>query len=1025
MNCEQIDFNENATAKYNWSNADVRFSKGYESSLGVSFGQIVPVDYVYNYRLFGPFSTSGQVQKIKPSGGGFLLKSGGECSYPSVNFAKSRFPNPGEEGSNDYRDRTEKSYSDWDKNYQDYDEKAIPLTHVIYNPNVTKVNLTIKIDRLADMVEKSIGDVEDPELEAGARIPAVLNIRVETGAIDVNGIETVTYATNFQISALVENGVSIDLGNPRADDGQEILGCDIKEVLGGIGTGRGGLYEYFELESPFIRDRGIPDERYNTSSMYTSTLNRFIRVTKFSHESNSTLVDKEVSVEKISEVQEFVLNYPYSATVATVVDARVFSSIPIRTFDCKLKQVRIPSNYSPTLPNGYDKRRYKKACQLGQIDTNIYEGDWNGNFNWGWTDNPAWILYDMLTDFRYGLGNHIEAETINKWDLYNIARYCDAVDDNGNFVGVQNNDGGLEPRFSCNIMFSAETKIYDALNTITAIFRGSIYYSKDSVEFTDDRPKDAVALFNNQNVRNGAFSYSTYKREEQFNTIEVIYIDQNEDFKTKTELVEDSQDIRKRGVFKKTLDVIGVTSKAQARRAAWHVIYQTTKENQIVSFECGNEILLCRPGDFIHIEDELKTGSINYGRVMEIDQDNYWIKINNPFSSDYEKKIKVYIPVEESSFNSGYLGSSSQIKELEIESYVNDDFGCTLFIKENSINSNLIEFIPKGSAYRSRLINRSSDVYKILSISDSEDAYEVTAHKYLETKYDEIEALEAGQEVPYTEIVAGDELKPFYTSDLPNYVFSWTSDLTSYPNYRLSTSTYGANQNGKYSWNTSYVRESEFFGDVTVTLLSKWDFTLSYRETPDCVINPVPVKLIDSAGNQRYKDGKTTYSNGINYDKTWWIEGVCTYSANPQYEKTSRKMAWILSDNQFGYGFDENNPMGNPEVILDNESTSCDEGGGFEASPPADEGIGIGFGSQEVFPGSYLLPSNQNPTDFVDDNGDSFVLETKYAEPPYLIINPARYVGEYYNLVNTIPGAPDVWCDTTASWWGWYYKENI
>lgn len=1056
MSCEQINFNENATAKYNWSNADVRFSRGYENSQGISFGQVVPVDYVYNYRLFGPFSTSGGVQRIRPGGNGQLTKSAGECSFPSTNFASSRHPGIGEEGSNDYRDTTSKSYSDWDKNYQKYDEKPIPLTHVIYNPNVTKVNLTLKIDRLADMVEKSLGDVEDPELEAGARIPSVLNIRVETGLIQSNGVELVTYATNFQISALVENGVSIDLGNPRSDNGQGILECDIKNVLGGIGLerDRGDVYEYYELEPAFNRNRGIPQERYNTSSMYSSTSNRFIRITKNSHESNSTLIDKEVSVEKISEVQDFQLNYPYTAAVSTVVDARVFSSIPIRTFDCKLKQVRIPSNYNPTLPNGYDKRRYKQACQLGQIDKNIYDGDWDGNLKWGWTDNPAWILYDMLTDFRYGLGNHIEPETVNKWDLYNIARYCDAVDDNGDFVGVQNSDGGLEPRFSCNIMFSAETKIYDALNTITAIFRGSIYYSKDSVEFTDDRPKDPVALFNNQNVKNGVFSYSTYKREEQFNSVEVIYIDQNEDFKTKTELVEDLQDIRKRGVFKKTLDVIGVTSKAQARRAAWHVIYQTTKENQILSFECGNEILLCRPGDFIHVEDELKTGSINYGRVLEVNQDNYWIKINNPFSSSYEKKIKVYIPVEESPFNTGYLGSSAQIKELEIESYKNDDFGCTLFIKNDSINSNLIEFVPKGSAYRSRLNNRNSDIYKILSIRDSEDGYEVSAHKYLKNKYEEIEAREAGVEVPSAVAVAGDELKPYYTSNLPPYVFTYFdkefvdayADFTRGENspivYSWQSTTYGKNQNGKYSWSTSYGREGIYYGlgggGSYKYTTDRWDFQLSFRETPSYVLYPGDIRLIDKDGNTRFINGKSTLERGgRNFPATWWIEGFCTFdnSSNPDRPKNPpKKMGWILEDVAYGWGFDQNNPMGNPRAgtIVGCEPVCPDPLCGFKQDP--DTGIydtanpgGVGFAANgEFVPGQFRIVRSQNPGLLVDDDGEIFELRSVWNEPPdEPRIGVARYEGEFQVEDTFRQPPPSSWCNKNNSWWGWYYKDNI
>ena len=115
--------------------------------------------------------------------------------------------------------------------------------------------------------------------------------------------------------------------------------------------------------------------------------------------------------------------------------------------------------------------------------------------------------------------------TINKWQLYKIARFCDAVNEEGEFEGVSDGHGGLEPRFSCNIVFEQGDKIYDAINTIVSLFRGSVYFGSNEGSFVDDRPRTPVNLITNESVKDGQFAYSNHRRDETFNTIEVSYND--------------------------------------------------------------------------------------------------------------------------------------------------------------------------------------------------------------------------------------------------------------------------------------------------------------------------------------------------------------------------------------------------------------------------------------------------------------------------------------------------------------------
>ena len=263
----------------------------------------------------------------------------------------------------------------------------------------------------------------------------------------------------------------------------------------------------------------------------------------------------------------------------------------------------------------------------------VYEGDWDGTFKEGlhWTDNPAWILFDLLTNYRYGMGSHLNNANINIWELYKIGRFCDAVDDEGFFVGVTDGRGGKEPRFSCNIVFDQGQKIFDAINTVAGLFRGRVFFSDTSINFSDDRPKTPTNLFTNENVKDGLFFYSNNRRDEQFNTIEVAFNDRFDNFLPKIEVVEDEDSIKEKGIFKKRIEGIGITSRAMARRAAQHQIFSKIKENQQVAFTAGLESLLCKPGDLILVEDELKTNKSNFGKVLDVDVTNQTVRVSNTF----------------------------------------------------------------------------------------------------------------------------------------------------------------------------------------------------------------------------------------------------------------------------------------------------------------------------------------------------------------------------------------------------------
>jgi len=623
--------NNDSAQKYNYTNILAEYRLGEEYQTPFTYFNSVLVDKDYSSSLVGPFRIGTGVQRIKEQEG-FINEA--TAVYTTTDIYT--------EGSDDNQRITELSYSDWDKNLNVYDEYAIPTTHIIVNENVTSVFITIRVDSLLDTLSKTVEnlDADNTELDfqAGMNFATILNIQVETGSINEKGEEGNKVTRTFKIVALIQSSTFIDIGNPDLDK----LNTDSFKFISEYDPASG----VSTIFKPFI-----------LKEISSTVAKRYIRVTKLSAETNSSLLRKECSLAKVTEIIPQNFSYPNSAIIATKIDSRSFSSVPTRTFDCKLKKVRVPSNYYPTLSNGKDKRYYSSELSFNQtesLDKKIYDGDWNGDFKINpitdeylleWTDNPAWILLDLITNGRYGLGQYMDDSQIDIFDLYKIARFCDAVDDFGFFQGVPDGQGGLEPRFSCNILFAESTKVFDALNVIASLFRGIIYYNNSQINFVDDRPKDPIALFANTNVKDGIFNYSNYRRDEQFNSIEVIYIDRFENFLTKVEYIEDEEDIRKRGVFKKTINANGITSRAMARRLGKHLIFQTIKENQSVGFSTGLEALLCKPGDLIIIEDELKNLKSNFGKVLSTNAQSGSIRLNEQFiNGEFDNKLTVYTP---------------------------------------------------------------------------------------------------------------------------------------------------------------------------------------------------------------------------------------------------------------------------------------------------------------------------------------------------------------------------------------------
>lgn len=222
-----------------------------------------------------------------------------------------------------------------------------------------------------------------------------------------------------------------------------------------------------------------------------------VRVTRITANANSSAIADITTIDSYTEVIDAKLRYPNSALLGISGDAAQFSNIPSRAYDLWGRVIQVPNNYDPLARS--------------------YSGVWDGSFKPAWTDNPAWIYYDLATHPRYGLGHLVTAAQVNKWELYRIAQYCDQP--------VSDGKGGAEPRFTCNVFLQSASDAYKLLSDLASVFRGISFWTGGAITASADMPADPVYAYTAANVIGGQFTYAASTRKTRYTTALVTWND--------------------------------------------------------------------------------------------------------------------------------------------------------------------------------------------------------------------------------------------------------------------------------------------------------------------------------------------------------------------------------------------------------------------------------------------------------------------------------------------------------------------
>ncbi len=438
------------------------------------------------------------------------------------------------------------------------------------------------------------------------------------------------------------------------------------------------------------------------------------------------------------------MRYPNSALVALRLNAKSFSSIPQRKYEIKGIKVKIPSivvsnTEEVKVTNATGRIRYPR------------NGVWNGTFQTDpkWTACPAWCLYDLLTNTRYGAG--IPESSLDKFDFFEISKYCNE----------KVNPSDEEPRFSLNVLINSRKEIYNVISELTAVFRGIAYYGAGSLVLLQDKPADAQYLIGQANVVEGLFTYSGTSHKARHTVACVAWQSYDMQGEVQYEYVEDQDAIDKYGIIKKDVKSIGCYSQKQAQRLGrWALLSEQnlTETCQFaISIDSG---IILRPGMVIDVADPLRAGTRRSGRVASATTSTITIDSEENFllnNIDVDTKISVLMPtglVETRQIQDiaksdrpleVSIDANNTLKNLTTEG--GDQIIASALTTDITVSSNFSEQPKANTVYMIETSDVQVQKFRVLSVVEQGDGiYGVSALAYNESIYNAVEKDEPVQQ---------------------------------------------------------------------------------------------------------------------------------------------------------------------------------------------------------------------------------------------------------------------------------------
>ncbi|MCE1325262.1 host specificity protein J [Enterobacter asburiae] len=436
-----------------------------------------------------------------------------------------------------------------------------------------------------------------------------------------------------------------------------------------------------------------------------------IRLRKITADANSAKIGDTMTLQSFTEVIDAKLRYPNTALLYIEFDSSQFNgSIPQISCEPRGRVIRVPDTYDP--------------------ETRTYSGIWTGAFKWAWTDNPAWIFYDLVVTDRFGLGNRLTAANIDKWTLYQVAQYCDQPVPDGK------GGSGTEPRYTCNVYIQDRNDAYTVLRDFAAIFRGMTYWGDDQIVALADMPRDVDFTYTHANVVDGKFVYSSSTTKSRYTNALVSWSDPANGYADAMEPVFEQELVARYGFNQLEITAIGCTRQSEAnRKGRWGIL--TNNKDGVVTFDVGLDGNIPQPGYIIAVSDRNLSGRDLGGRLSSVN--GRVLKLDRVPSAKAGDRIMVNLP-------SG-ITQTRTIQSLSGEMA--------------TVTTAFSEFPQAEAVWVIESDELYAQQYRVISVTDNNDGtYTITGANHDPDKYARIDTGAIIDQRPVSVIPPGNQLQP-------------------------------------------------------------------------------------------------------------------------------------------------------------------------------------------------------------------------------------------------------------------------
>ena len=465
-----------------------------------------------------------------------------------------------------------------------------------------------------------------------------------------------------------------------------------------------------------------------------------VRVTKTSQDENGGGYHNIIAFESFYEGVMSTKEFPNTAMAQIYIrSSNQLSSIPSLSGIYKLLKIRIPSNYDPI--------------------NHTYEGDWDGTFKIAWSDNPAWCLYDFVMNDRYGM-NAYAPVTLDKWDCYEAGQWCDEL--------VSDGKGGLEPRFTCNLLQTEATNGREFVSYLAGLFNAFLVEpSTGYLRLFVDKDAEPVFLFTPENITETGFSYSFTNPETRYNDIKVSFANPDINWETDSRRLVDcldpesdsykriQDDIDKNGRVTYDFVAVGCIREGEALRRAFYRLNTALNEKMQVTFSTNRQAQCLSNFDVILISDPVLGYALS-GRIKDISLDRQTIYLRD----------SIYIENNQEEFTIRFNTPEGIYEDKLVQP---ESPGRT---KEIRVQNPLPENLPETATFSiSSGKFGMAKPFRILSIAESEgnpDQYTINAMELDRGKWEAADNLQLAPVTDYSSLPSSSEVP--HIKDLTFYL---------------------------------------------------------------------------------------------------------------------------------------------------------------------------------------------------------------------------------------------------------------